>query len=113
MTRTLMTTDATHSMPQWLSAKDGCSLLRLKVTPRASASGIIECGGERLRVRLKAPPVDGRANREIIAFLAALLKIPQSRVAISAGGGSRLKSVSVSGVAPEKILERVACAAER
>ena len=54
--------------------------------------------GERLRVRLNAPPVDGRANAALREFLAAACDLPKSRVTLEHGLAGRDKSVRLHGV---------------
>jgi len=77
--------------------------LAVRVTPRArghEVAGIVHGGDGRevLAVRLAAPPVDGAANRALIAFLAESLRVPRSAVAIVSGETSRLKIVRIEGL---------------
>ena len=83
-------------------------LLTVRVTARAGrseAAGVIDTGDGRcaLAVRLAAPPVDGAANRALIDFLAAMLAIPRSAIAIVSGETSRLKRVRLTGATPEDV----------
>lgn len=82
---------------------DGGYILQVRVTPRASRNEMRGWHGGALKVRLRAPPVDGKANEALVDFLAEALEVPRSRVAILAGGASRLKSVFV----PEDALPRI------
>ena len=66
-------------------------LLSLKVQPRASADAIGEAAGEHLRVRLTAPPVEGKANAQLRRFLAKIFAVPQNRVELVSGDQARLK----------------------
>ena len=73
--------------------------IEVKVVPRAKKnqiSGIMEDG--RLKIRLAAPPVDGKANRALIKLLADTLKIPITDVAIISGLQSRNKTISIEGM---------------
>jgi uncharacterized protein (TIGR00251 family) len=72
-------------------------VLRLQVQPRARADAIVGPHGDRLRVRITAPPVDGAANAHLQAFLAALCGVPRAQVEVSAGTGSRAKTVRITG----------------
>jgi uncharacterized protein len=72
----------------------------IRVIPRAGRSGLAGVRGDRLLVRLNAPPVDGAANVELVAVIAAALGVPKRNVAIVAGERSRQKRVRVSGVDP-------------
>ena len=77
----------------------GC-LLRVIVVPRASRTEIAGEHGDALKIRLAAPPVDGAANDELIAFLAKRLGVPRGALTIAAGATSRRKSVRVESLAP-------------
>lgn len=69
--------------------------LRVKVRPHARASSL-ERGADGVWVaRLKSPPVDGKANRELIALVAGHFQCPKSAVAIKAGASARLKVLVV------------------
>lgn len=54
--------------------------------------------GDALKIRIAAPPADGAANDELIRFLAVRLRVPRSAIAITAGGSSRRKTVSITGI---------------
>jgi hypothetical protein len=73
-------------------------LLDLRVQPRASRTEFAGTIGERVRVRLRAPPVDGRANAALIEFLAEAFDVPRAAVSIERGLAGRDKSVRVRGV---------------
>jgi uncharacterized protein YggU (UPF0235/DUF167 family) len=60
-------------------------------------------GRPALAIRLAAPPMDGAANKALVAFLASGLQMPKSRVHIVVGETSRLKIVSLSGASPELV----------
>jgi uncharacterized protein (TIGR00251 family) len=72
-------------------------LLRVKVQPRASRTAVVEVLGDRLKISLKAPPVDGKANAELCRFLARKLGVPKSHVEIVRGVSARQKTVAVHG----------------
>lgn len=80
------------------------SKLMIKVTPRAKKteiSGFLEDGT--IKVRLNAPPVDGKANKELIRFLAELLRVPKSSIQIVSGKTSRRKIVHIEGCDPRSV----------
>jgi uncharacterized protein (TIGR00251 family) len=70
-------------------------LLQVKVKPRSRTSELVRGTDGTWMARLKAPPVDGRANRELIALVAAHLKCPKAAVSIKSGTTGRLKLVRV------------------
>lgn len=91
----------------WLHpTQDGCIVV-VKATPRANRSEIVGADSEWLRVRLKAPPVDGKANAELIAFFAKFFDVPKSAVELLTGDTSRLKRLRLHGVAAETAAARV------
>lgn len=67
--------------------------LEIIVVPRASKTEIVDYAGEALKIRLKAPPVDGEANAELIRFLSKHFEIPKSRITIIRGETSKKKLV--------------------
>jgi uncharacterized protein len=75
-------------------------LLDLRVQPRASRTEFAGTIGDRVRVRLQAPPVDGRANAALIEFLAETFDVPRAAVTIERGFAGRDKSVRIRGVGP-------------
>jgi uncharacterized protein len=81
----------------WRDAADGVRL-ELLVTPRASRSEVAGVAGDRLRVRVAAPPVEGAANDELVRFLARALGVPRGAVELVAGAGGRRKTALVRGV---------------
>ncbi|MGI6638156.1 MAG: DUF167 domain-containing protein [Desulfobulbus sp.] len=84
-------------MPYLLTQADGSLLLRIHVQPRASQNQVTGLQGDALKIRLSAPPVDGKANKAVLAFLAALLSLPKSALSLKSGQQSRQKTVLVTG----------------
>ena len=79
--------------------RDGADLiLDVRVQPRASRSEIAGLHGERLRIRLQAPPVDGKANAALVEFVAGLFAVPRARVTIEHGLTGRDKRLRLQGV---------------
>ncbi|HSG81812.1 MAG TPA: DUF167 domain-containing protein [Gemmatimonadota bacterium] len=75
----------------------------VRVQPRASRTEIVGKHGDALKVRIAAPPVEGAANSELIAFLAKRLGIPKSAVQIVGGTQGRDKLVEVEGVTEDDV----------
>lgn len=73
-------------------------VIEIRVQPRASRSELAGLHGGRLRVRLQAPPVDGRANLALVDFLARVFAVPRAKVVIEHGLGGRDKRVRVRDV---------------
>lgn len=78
------------------ASKDGV-LIRVHVVPRASKTETAGLQGDALKVRLQAPPVDGKANAALCGFIAGELGAPKRSVSVVSGMTSRDKTVFVSG----------------
>jgi uncharacterized protein (TIGR00251 family) len=65
------------------------------VQPKSSRNLIVGSYGDALKIKLKAPPVDGAANRMLVQFVAKVLKVPKSAVEILTGHTSRTKQLLV------------------
>ncbi len=76
-------------------------LLRLTVVPGAQRTQVVGLHGDRLKVRLAAPPEKGLANRELINFLARSLNLPKTSLRLTGGAQSRLKVVAVDDLSPD------------
>jgi uncharacterized protein (TIGR00251 family) len=74
-------------------------VLDLVVQPRAARTGFAGWRANRARIRLSAPPLDGRANAALLAFLADEFDVPRSQVELLKGERSREKSVRIRGPA--------------
>jgi uncharacterized protein (TIGR00251 family) len=77
--------------------------LKVLLQPRASRDGIDGMHGDALKVRVTAPPLEGRANMALKKLLAKKLGLSPSRVEIVAGERSREKILKISGIAKEEI----------
>ncbi|MBC8263994.1 MAG: YggU family protein [Anaerolineales bacterium] len=79
----------------------------VRVVPRSSKNEIVGVHGDALKVRLTAPPVEGRANEDLIAFLAQRLGVRKSEVEIVAGAASRRKMIRITGLLVQEVEERL------
>jgi len=90
-----------------ITEADGGVVFTVRVVPRASKNEIVGFHGDALKVRLAAPPVEGRANEALIAFLAHRLGVRKSQVEIVAGATSRQKIIRVIGLSPQELREHL------
>ncbi len=89
------------------SGKKGAAVA-IRVTPRASRNEISEILSDgTIKIRLTAPPVEGKANAELINFLSEVLDIPRSSLEIVAGDTGRDKLVSVLDLDAETVHNRI------
>jgi uncharacterized protein len=80
----------------WLSAAGADLVLSLHIQPGAKKTEVVGLHGEALKLRLSAPPVDGKANEALIAFVADILGVAKARVSLVSGASSRAKRLRVS-----------------
>ncbi|MFN3429829.1 MAG: DUF167 domain-containing protein [Candidatus Sericytochromatia bacterium] len=83
-------------MSYYQEKSDGLTV-HVRVQPRASRNQLDGVVGDRLRLRLTAPPVEGEANQACVIFLAGLFGVPKSQVTLVAGQKAREKSLHVLG----------------
>lgn len=83
--------------------KNGDVLIDVHVVPNATRTQAVglhgEAGKQALRLRLQAPPVDGKANQALVKWLAGCLGVPQQAVTLARGETSRRKQLRVSAAA--------------
>ncbi len=81
--------------------------IAVRVQPRASRNRVEGVHGGRVKIRLTAPPVEGAANKALVAFLADVLDVPRRSIAIVQGHRGREKVVEVEGLAPQEVSARL------
>jgi len=81
--------------------------ISLRVSPNAPKNEVVGFSDGILRVKIAAPPLKGKANRELVAFLSRLLGVSQSSLAIIRGHTSRSKTIAVSGLSQQELLGRL------
>jgi uncharacterized protein (TIGR00251 family) len=79
----------------------------VRVQPRARRNAIVGELGDALKVALRAPPVDGKANEACIEFFAKALNLPRSSVMIASGQTSRTKIIRVTGITAAEFEKRL------
>ncbi len=83
--------------------KDG-TYINIYVQPRAAKNGFAGIHDGAIKLRITAPPVDGKANSMVIAILAKLLHLPKANISLSSGRQSRKKRFKIGGSALADIL---------
>ena len=81
-----------------LTGSDKTLAFTVRVIPRASRTEIVGEISGALKIKLRSPPVDGAANRELVKYIASTLGIAKSSVEIVSGHASRTKQIRVHGV---------------
>jgi uncharacterized protein (TIGR00251 family) len=75
--------------------------LKVHVVPGARKTAVVGLHGDRLKVKVAAPPEKGAANEELLGFLARALQVPRQVVSLTFGAGSRAKVVAVHDLSPD------------
>jgi uncharacterized protein (TIGR00251 family) len=93
-------------MMSWYRRENDGVVLVLHVQPGAKRTEVAGLHGEALKIRLAAPPIEGRANEALLRFIADHFKVPLRSVELKQGGQSRHKRIAVCGstVEPESLL---------
>lgn len=83
--------------------RDGV-VITLHIQPGAKRTELVGLHGDALKIRLAAPPVDGKANAALLAFLAEVFKVGKREVELVSGDTRRSKRVRVNGVSPDSAM---------
>lgn len=92
---------------EWIRETAKGILLPIRAIPRASKNEIQGAHGDALKVRLQAPPVEGKANTALIRFLSETLDIPRAQLSITAGETGRHKTVLLTGISKAALIQKL------
>jgi len=87
-----------------IEERSGGVIFSVRVAPRGRRDKIEGEFSGAVKIRLKAPPVDGKANESLCRFLAECLNVPKAAVRIVAGEASRSKRIEVAGTTRAEVL---------
>lgn len=87
-------------MPCWARWDGDALVLQLRIQPRASSDGFAERLGDNKKLRIKAPPTEGKANAYLVALLSEYFGVSKRAVMIESGRAKRVKRVRI--VRPER-----------
>lgn len=90
-----------------MTARRGSARIDVRLTPRGGGDRIDGWDGDVLRVRVAAPPADGRANEAMVRLVAKALGVPPSRVTLVSGAQSRTKVIEIEGLTLDEIHARI------
>jgi len=98
-------------MPKITKTATGATF-RVRVQPGASKNEIVGVQEDALKVRISAPPVQGKANKALISFLSKELGVKKSEIEIVSGHTSRIKTITIIGegrTGLKKMMDRLGC----
>ena len=78
-------------------------VINVRAQPRSSKAGLDGLLGDALKVRIRAAPVDGKANKELVETLADAFNLPKSRVSFKGGETSKTKRILLAGVSADAV----------
>jgi len=92
----------------WLRETADGVVVNVRVVPRAPRSVVQGLLGDALKIRLAAPPVEGKANTELVRFLAGALDLHAGRIQLLAGATGRNKRVLIQGLSGAAVTAKLA-----
>jgi uncharacterized protein (TIGR00251 family) len=87
--------------------------LKVRVIPNARRNELSAISQDEVRLKIQAPAQDGKANTEVIRFLAELIDCQKSRIAIKRGEKARNKTIEIAGISPEEVRRKLEIAVGR
>lgn len=92
---------------EWIRETAKGLLLPVRAVPRAAKNELQGVHGDALKIRLQAPPVEGKANAALIRFLSDALDIPRTQLSIASGETGRNKAVRITGLSKADLIKKL------
>ncbi len=83
------------------------TVLKVKLTPKSSRNQIVGKEGDTYRIKVTAPPVEGKANDALLDFISKKLRVGKGSIRFLSGTSSRMKRLLVTGLSQAEISERM------
>ena len=83
------------------------TILRVHVVPNAKVDSVIGMHGGAIKITVRAPAVEGKANVALVRFLADQLKLPRNAIVLKRGDKSRDKTIQIHGLSKEEVFRRL------
>ena len=81
--------------------------LKVRVTPNARKNAVVSWTEDELRLKIKAPAVEGKANAALIEYLSQLTGVSRAKIQLKAGEKARIKLIEIDGPAPDEVRARI------
>ena len=94
-------------MPYLQAGSNSQLHLAVYIQPKASKNRLMGCHGTELKIAITAPPVDGKANKAVIAFIAKFFKLAKGDITISRGQQSRHKQLTIKKITYEEARQQL------
>lgn len=95
------------TLPIWLNEKADEVIINVHAQPGAKRSAIVGLYGDKLKIAIATPPVDGKANKALIAYIAKTLEIPKSKINIISGESSREKRIRIQDITANECVDKL------
>ena len=83
------------------------AILQVHVVPNARSDDVVGEHGGALKIKLRAQPIEGKANAALLRFLAEQLKLPRKAIVLKSGDKSRGKTIQILGLSKEDVYTRL------
>ena len=83
------------------------AILQVHVIPNARSDVVVGKHGGALKIKLRAPAIEGKANAALLRFLAEQLKLPRKAIVLKSGEKSRDKTIQIRGLSEEDVYTRL------
>jgi uncharacterized protein len=81
--------------------------LKVRVTPNARKNAVVSWTEDEIRLKIKAPAVEGKANAALIEYLSELTDVPRANIQLKAGEKAGIKLIEIDGPAPDEVRARI------
>ncbi len=90
-----------------ITETDKGTVINIRLIPRASTNKVAGVLDDAIKIRLQAPPVEGKANKALIKFLAKLLKVPAAHIELISGETNRNKRILIYETTKNHVTEKL------
>jgi uncharacterized protein (TIGR00251 family) len=87
--------------------KSGSVILSLYVQPKASQNRFLAIHDNALKLAITSPPIDGKANKAVVSFLAKFFGVAKSKVSLKSGHQSRHKQCLLEGISVQEVQQKI------
>lgn len=94
-------------MPNYITDTTNGIIFNVKLVPNSSFSKIVDFTDEYVRIKISSPPIENRANKELIEFCSDLFKINKSKIKIISGEKSKIKKVLLSDANYSDVIQKL------
>lgn len=94
-------------MPNYLTETTEGIIFSVKLVPNSSFSKIVDYADDYVRIKISAPPIENRANKELIEFCSDLFEVNKSKIKIISGEKSKIKKVLITGANFQDVMQKL------